>query len=228
MRKLLLTSMFTSSCLLATSANAAVIIDSLTPGQAFSINYTGQVNGGSTNLISSVQDFVFTGATNGNTTYNFSYTLTNDSSVASRLRSFGFDVTAGGSVSGGSAGGAYANVGFNDNFPEGVGTLDICFRANGGNNCTGGPNGLTQGQVGVGTFSIDFAAATSSITLDNFTTRYQSINPAINNSTSGVGIGSMGGVPEPATWGMLIFGFGAIGGAMRRRPSASRKIKALA
>ncbi|MDC7812142.1 PEPxxWA-CTERM sorting domain-containing protein [Sphingomonas koreensis] len=28
----------------------------------------------------------------------------------------------------------------------------------------------------------------------------------------------VGGVPEPSTWAMMIFGFGAIGGIMRRRP----------
>jgi hypothetical protein len=27
-------------------------------------------------------------------------------------------------------------------------------------------------------------------------------------------------VPEPATWGMVILGFGAVGGALRRRRSA--------
>ncbi len=32
------------------------------------------------------------------------------------------------------------------------------------------------------------------------------------------------GVPEPATWGMLILGFGAIGGAMRRRRNVTTKI----
>jgi len=27
----------------------------------------------------------------------------------------------------------------------------------------------------------------------------------------------LGGVPEPATWALMILGFGAVGGAMRRR-----------
>lgn len=34
-------------------------------------------------------------------------------------------------------------------------------------------------------------------------------------------IPAAGGVPEPATWGMLILGFGAIGAAMRRRNALS-------
>ncbi len=33
------------------------------------------------------------------------------------------------------------------------------------------------------------------------------------------------GVPEPATWALMILGFGAIGGAMRRRPSVAAKVR---
>jgi hypothetical protein len=29
-------------------------------------------------------------------------------------------------------------------------------------------------------------------------------------------------VPEPATWAMMIIGFGVAGGALRRRPAAAR------
>ena len=36
----------------------------------------------------------------------------------------------------------------------------------------------------------------------------------------------VGGVPEPSAWGLLIVGFGAIGAALRRRPSTKR-IRAL-
>lgn len=32
------------------------------------------------------------------------------------------------------------------------------------------------------------------------------------------------GVPEPATWALMILGFGAIGGAMRRRPSPNTQL----
>jgi PEP-CTERM motif len=34
-------------------------------------------------------------------------------------------------------------------------------------------------------------------------------------------IGAGGAIPEPSTWAMLIFGFGAIGAALRRRKTAS-------
>lgn len=35
---------------------------------------------------------------------------------------------------------------------------------------------------------------------------------------------SLGAVPEPATWAFMIFGFGAIGGAMRRQRKANVKV----
>jgi hypothetical protein len=35
---------------------------------------------------------------------------------------------------------------------------------------------------------------------------------------------TIGAVPEPATWAFMIFGFGAIGGAMRRQRKASVKV----
>lgn len=42
------------------------------------------------------------------------------------------------------------------------------------------------------------------------------------------GIISFAGVPEPATWGLMILGFGSVGAAMRRRRSASTTAAALA
>ena len=35
---------------------------------------------------------------------------------------------------------------------------------------------------------------------------------------------SAGAVPEPATWAMMIIGFGGVGGAMRRRSKVRAKI----
>jgi PEP-CTERM motif len=41
-----------------------------------------------------------------------------------------------------------------------------------------------------------------------------------------VGGGGNAGVPEPATWAMLIFGFAGVGAALRRRRSAGRAVTA--
>lgn len=74
-------------------------------------------------------------------------------------------------------------------------------------NCTGDPNGdfCHWDPVGVsfaGTAkSVDFGGAANFIGFDNVT----------------LGAAVPGGVPEPATWAMMLLGFGAIGFAVRRR-----------
>lgn len=49
---------------------------------------------------------------------------------------------------------------------------------------------------------------------------YFTINPG-----SSVFSYSVAGVPEPATWALMILGFGAVGGAMRRRQSVAAKVR---
>ncbi|WEK42497.1 MAG: PEPxxWA-CTERM sorting domain-containing protein [Candidatus Sphingomonas colombiensis] len=39
------------------------------------------------------------------------------------------------------------------------------------------------------------------------------------------GLSNGGGVPEPATWAMMILGFGAVGGIMRRRGATQAKLR---
>jgi len=53
---------------------------------------------------------------------------------------------------------------------------------------------------------------------------HQSVNHVVTTNIPGAGINPpppppTGAVPEPATWAMMIMGFGAIGGALRRRPA---------
>lgn len=43
-------------------------------------------------------------------------------------------------------------------------------------------------------------------------------------ATAFVTVDNMGAVPEPTTWAFMIFGFGAIGGAMRRQRKANVKV----
>lgn len=52
--------------------------------------------------------------------------------------------------------------------------------------------------------------------IDKINLVYNASSNAVLYSTGGGG----GGVPEPATWAMMITGFGLIGVAMRRRSSA--------
>ena len=82
----------------------------------------------------------------------------------------------------------------------------------------------TYTQTGTGTFSYLFGGAdpfqtftfrltphaSGILTLNFGTTSADNIGPILDNV-------SVQGVPEPATWGLVILGFGAVGGSMRRR-----------
>ncbi|RYD94879.1 MAG: PEP-CTERM sorting domain-containing protein [Sphingomonadales bacterium] len=207
---------------MAVPAFGAVLINAANSGYNFTVDYTGLVNGSSTNLVGGLSTFTFTGVSNGGLTYNFGYSVTNDSSVASRLTAFGFDVDP--NVSSASSTGTFAGANLYNNFPQ-VGTIDVCFEADSNGNCTGGSGGVNQNQTGTGTFALTFAQVMQSVSLSEFTTRFQSINPSVNGSTSGVGIGAVvqGGpgqtitAPEPGTWLMMMGGFGMVGFALRRR-----------
>lgn len=212
-----------SALALSSAANAAVVVDSGDVGAEYVIEFTGQAGGSPAPALSSVLTLTFNGTSNGGSAYNFGYTLLNDSSVSSRLRGFGFDVT-GATVSSVTRTGAFGVAGKNGHFPEGLGNRDVCIHAKGGN-CTGGPKGLGSGVDGDGTFTLNLTTAPGSIVLENFASRYQSISPKVNGESSGVGIGTpVPAVPEPSTWAMLIMGFAAVGMAMRRRDRSIAKI----
>lgn len=60
--------------------------------------------------------------------------------------------------------------------------------------------------------------------VDSFFTQTTKNNPPItaNTATFQVGLVSVPAIPEPATWAMMIGGFGLVGAAMRRRPTLVR------
>ena len=85
--------------------------------------------------------------------------------------------------------------------------------------CTGDPNGQYCNWTPIGVlfegtaFSVDFGGTANRVAFDNVT--FGSDRP---------GGGGGGVIPEPATWAMMIAGFGLVGGAMRRR----RVVRAIA
>ena len=105
----------------------------------------------------------------------------------------------------------------------------MCFKDAKTGACSGGGSGgLTTGQTGTGTFTLNFSQPLSELTLSDFFVRYQSITGAGNvTSASGAGtLTSSGGststssggtsVPEPGMLGL--FGAALIGvGLMRSR-----------
>jgi len=176
----------------------------------------------------------YEGVTNGGKTWNFDYTVTNTSSGivnGSRISSFGLATTP--NIGGAASTGLFDLALLNPSFPNVGGAasiIEVCFSA-GNNSCSGG-DGVDKGDTASGTFSLTFASALSSISLDTALFRFQEIN-AQGYANSGVGINNnvvitptnVGGVPEASTWAMMILGFLGVGLVGMRRREGSRSFR---
>jgi hypothetical protein len=200
----------------------SVLVDATTGPGSFTLNYNGYSGNNAPaipGLTSSIQ-FNFLNRT-GNT-FNFSYTLMNTSGApidASRVTIFGFNTDP--NITGATTGaGDDFNVISSGNQPNGLAALEICFKDAGPtNNCTGASGGVAIGGSTSGTFGLTFASQLNQITMNAFSVRYQ----GIDSQTLGIRGGSASGVPlppavpEPATWAMMLAGFGLVGAGLRRR-----------
>ncbi len=172
--------------------------------------------------------------------YNFSYILKNTSTNAapgvidaSRISVFGFNSDP--NLQSASVdntdqfnlvklNGAFNNNGGPDNAAGGL--LEFCLKDAGNlQNCNSGAQGLAQGGTTDGLFSLTYSSLQSSIKLDNFAVRYQGIESSALGIRDGSAAGIVSGiVPEPATWAMMILGFGLIGGALRSRKAQGARV----
>lgn len=211
------------------------------PATQFTRDYNGYINENEISALGGSILFVLNSVTNNNRTWNFTATVTNTSIApltSTRISGFGFS-TNGAIANKGveTSAGTFDNGVFNNgkglNVPQLSPNVQVCFTA--GNNCAGGgggglnignPNNFpTTSQA----FSLTFTQSKAQLVLSRFVIRYQSIDGGGFKGDSGTGIGAIpdgidpGGdpIPEPASWAMLIAGFGLVGGSLRRRRSVA-------
>ena len=226
----------------ATSASAAVTqLQFTAPSAGPQIYFNGLVPGTSDPYpgLGATFTLALDSITNGGYRWNFSYQLANVSTLDSRLTVVGWDIDADLASASGLSGLFTTSGSGNMSFG---GAKDFCLKASGGSaNCSGGGGGgLDEGTSGSGVFSLNFAsqivggtnkhpivtpvAAPTELTFNNFGVHYQSV-PLISSTVGVPGVPPpepQGGVPEPATWAMLILGFFGMGSAIRRRARSLR------
>ena len=214
-----------ASLAVSASAHAATVL-TWTNGDV-GVTKTLDFNGFEDSVIAGLTaeiDYKLTGITAGGKTWTFAYDIDNTSTApvtGSRISGFGFNVDP--NVSSKSATGVLNHTD-SGNVPM-IGSREVCIT---GNNCAGGGGaGVTFGNTGLGTFTLNFSSAKTSLSLSDFYVRYQAVNAPGYSNASAVGTvvdRVKGGVPEPATWAMMMVGFFAIGSALR----SSRRRLALA
>ncbi len=217
-----------------------ITLDGSSIGNNYTFTYNGFSDGTTINGLTGSTTFTLTAVSP--TSYTFAYSVSNTTSspLTSRISSFAFNTDP--NISSATSTGAFSYTTLNSNYPNGIGTVDVCFKdAKTGSCAGGGSGGLTTGQTGTGSFTLNFSQPLTSLTLSDFFVRYQSITGA-GNVTSASGSGTMtstggtttttsGGttVPEPGMLGMMAGGLATLFLLRRRRrPASARQVPAFA
>jgi len=234
MKFLLRTTAAALALMIASPAAAAIVFDFNTNtltvdantalGSSVTISFDGHApNNPSISGLTADLTLVFQGVVNN--AYTFDYVLLNTSTApidAARVTAFGFtDVSQAVlfGVGGSSVTGGFTTVS-SGNFPGGS-DLDFCAKNGQNNNCAGSQGGPDVGASVNGDLTIGFSSAFDQIIFSGLAIRWQGIDSVALGLNDGSAIGSPTppppGVPEPATWAMMLMGFGAIGYTLRRR-----------
>ena len=198
---------------------------SYNPGEVITIFFDGFTNGSVVPGLTSTLSLTFN-SVNAAGDYIFTYALTNTSNGAlqplSEVTAFGFNTNPNPDVANSSitstallADDQLTNIS-SGSISNGT-SVEIC--GTGGPNCAGGgSSGPDLGETSGGQFILAFMGGDpGTVTLTNATVRYQSTGPTGSGSAIGRPTTPPPVVPEPATWAMMLFGFGAVGYTLRRR-----------
>ena len=238
--QMLLAAILAWGCTIGSAQADSMLFNTTDIGKSITLDYNG-FNGSSANVLPGLAGTsTFTLAGVSGNTYSFNYSVANTSSApvtASRISSFAFDTDP--TILSASSTGAFAFTTLNSNYPNGIGTVDVCFKdATTGSCAGGGSGGLDIGQSGNGTFALTFASAPTALTLQNFFDRYQSIVDSafpsissasgagkISSSTTSSTSSTSGGtpVPEPGMLGLFTLGFVSLVLSRRRAPVALQR-----
>lgn len=220
-RKIAFSSAAAIAALLATPALAdPITLGAGDVGTSFTLDYNGFTGddgviaglGGSTT-------FTLTGVTPTSYTFDYSVANTTGDGLTSRISSFAFDTNP--DIDSASSTGTFDYAVIDSNYPNGIGNVDVCFKGGASSSCGGNSGGVTTGNTGTGSLALGFDDPISSLTLDNFFVRYQSITgaggitSASGAATSSGGTSSGTDVPEPAM--VLLFALGAAAVTFGRR-----------
>ncbi|TYC86879.1 cistern family PEP-CTERM protein [Novosphingobium sp. BW1] len=189
-------------------------------GSEYTLMYDGFSDGSTIDGLTAKIRLTLTGISGND--YMFAYNVSNTTSApvtGSRISGFAFNTDP--TISAASSTGAFSYTTLNSTYPNGIGTVDVCFKdASTGSCAGGGGGGIELGGSGDGALTLSFASPTETLSLSDFYVRYQSIT-GVSGVTSASGAGTVsstsGGsdIPEP---GMLaLFGVALIGLAINRR-----------
>jgi hypothetical protein len=195
-----------------------ITLDAGDVGTSFTLNYNGFADGTVIDGLGASTTFTLTGVTGSTYTFDYAVANTSGSGVDSRVSSFAFDTNP--DIATASSTGDYNFTVLDSNYPNGIGNVDVCFKGGASNSCAGNSGGVFAGDTGTGSLTLGFSQPISSLTLDNFFVRYQSITGAGNvTSASGAVTSSStsGGTPVPEPEMLVLFGLGAAAMAFRRR-----------
>lgn len=206
-------------------ANSPITVTTADVGKTFTYNFNGIINGQTQPGLKSAISFTLTGVSGKVWTFSAAFNNTlSTAPVGGRISSFGFDGNP--EIIGATAiSGPFGKAVLNGGFPQlgGQTSIDFCLTA--GANCSGGAyGGVLNGTTASQQFALSFANNVSSVVFNHFIVRYQSVTgSSLGNSGIGLGINDGGfdpggdPVPEPASWAMLIAGFGLVGAMARRQ-----------